>query len=61
MANVKTYPYAPSFGGKASASARYEGNVILRNQIPPIESGERAADLLLRMTDIARSVRMTLG
>ena len=54
MTNVNAFPHAPSFDGKASASAIYEAKAILRNQIPPIASGERGADLLLRMTDIAR-------
>ena len=61
MANVRTNPHAPSIGGKASLLARYEEKAIPRGQIPPIETGRRAAHLCLRMTDIGHKVRVTIG
>ena len=40
VTNMTTYPHTPSPDGKAS----YEQQVILQNQVPPIEPGKRAAN-----------------
>ena len=51
--------HAPMFDGNASSFANYEEKVTLRNQIPTIGPQRRAANLFLRMTDVARMVCMS--
>ena len=51
----------PTFGGKASPLPNYKEKVILRNQISTLGPQKRAANLLLRATDIARKICMAAG
>ena len=61
MAEVTGYLHVPSFDGEASLSADYEKKVALWNQISPWEPRKLAANLLLRMTDVAQKVCMEAG
>ena len=51
----------PTFGGKASPLPNYKEKVILRNQISTLGPQKRAANLLLRATDIERKICMAAG
>ena len=48
--------HVPSFDGKALSFLSCKENVIPPNQIPTLGPQRLAANLLLRMTDIARKV-----
>ena len=61
MAEVANYLHEPPFGGKASSFASYEEAVNLWNQNSTLEPGKRATNLLLHMTDIARTVCTTVN
>ena len=61
LAADRPNPHVPAFDGKACSYANYEEKAILRNQIPTVEPGKRAANLLLQMADIARRKCMAVG
>ena len=61
MAEVTNMMHLLTFDGHASSFANYEEKGILRDQISTLDPEKRAADLPLRMPDIARKVRMSVG
>ena len=61
MAEVTEYMHVPPRGEKTSSSTSYPEKAILRNHISALEPSKSAAKLLLRMSDIARKVCMTVS
>ena len=61
MSQVANVMHVPVFEEHASSSANYEEIATLRNQISTMDPQKRAANLLLRMADVARKVCVTAG
>ena len=61
MTNDDAFPNVPPLNGLARFVGSYGGKAILRNQIPTIEPGGRAANLFLRVTEISRKDCMAVG
>ena len=53
--------HAPAFDGHTASFANCEEKVATRNQIATMEPQQRAANLLLHMTDVARKVCLAAG
>ena len=61
MSEVSSVTQVPVCDGHAASFANFEEKVTLWNRIPPMDPQERAADLLLHLTDAARIVCMSVG
>ena len=61
MSDVTNLINAPAFDGRAGSFANFEEKVAPRNQISTMDPRERAANLLLHMSDVARKASMTVG
>ena len=53
--------HAPAFDGQRSSFLNYEEEVLTWTNISPLEPDKKASHLLLRMADVARKVRLTIG
>ena len=61
IAEVTDCLHVPSFGGVASSFGTIEEKAVLWNQIPTLGTRKRSANLQLRMTDVARKMRVAIG
>ena len=61
MSGVANMMHVPVYDGRAASFANYEAKAALRNHIPAMEPRERAANLLLHMTDVAKEVCVAAG
>ena len=56
-----THTGVPKFDGHAGPFANYEEKVTLRKRLSTMGPGKKAAHLLLRTSDVARKVCLSVG